>query len=124
MISRHASTPSFLGIMTSITITSGDSSVAALTASSPSLACPTTSNSPDRSSITWRPSRMIEWSSASSTLMRPDSVDNYASFPPRAKRLTQVTLAPPSGPLGSTISRPPSRSALARMFAKPWPRSS
>ena len=51
MISRHASTPSFLGIMTSMTIKSGDSSEAAFTASTPSLAWPTTSNSSDRSRI-------------------------------------------------------------------------
>ena len=51
MISRHASTPSFPGIMTSITITSGDSSEAALTASTPSLAWPTTSNSSESFSI-------------------------------------------------------------------------
>ena len=37
-ISRHASTPSFFGIMTSMTITSGDNSEAAFTASTPSLA--------------------------------------------------------------------------------------
>ena len=52
MISRHASTPSILGIMTSMTIKSGDNSEAAFTASTPSLACPTTSNSSDRSKIT------------------------------------------------------------------------
>ena len=73
MISRHASTPSLFGIMTSITTTSGDNAEAALTASSRSLACPTTSNSPDCSSITRRSSLMIEWSSARRTLGRRGS---------------------------------------------------
>ena len=40
MISRQASTPSFLGITTSMTITSGDSSEAASTASTPSPGLP------------------------------------------------------------------------------------
>ena len=51
MISRHASTPSFFGIMTSMTITSGERLEAASTASNPSLACTTTSISSDPSSI-------------------------------------------------------------------------
>ena len=51
MISRHASTPSFFGIMTSMTIKSGDNSEVASTASIPSLAWPTTSNSSDPSRI-------------------------------------------------------------------------
>ncbi len=50
MISRHACTPSFFGIMTSMTITSGDNSEAAVASSTLSLAWPTTSNSSDHSS--------------------------------------------------------------------------
>ena len=58
-MSRQASTPSFFGIITSMTMTAGRDSPAILTASSPSAAWATTSNAPDSSRTSRSPLRMM-----------------------------------------------------------------
>src|SRR5215217_4856009 len=68
-ISRVASIPLMPGILISIRITSGCSSLASSTACSPLLASPTTSISGSEPNSPRMPSRKREWSSAISTRM-------------------------------------------------------
>src|SRR5215218_1455619 len=84
--SRRLSAPwaPITGISTSSTTTSGRVSSARATAPRPSAACPTTSTSPSRESISAMPSRTMAWSSARSSRMglpAPPRAGFRAGFP-------------------------------------------
>ena len=70
LIWRVASMPLSTGIEISIRMTSGTSFCAILTASSPSLASPTTLNSASRESDSCMLSRTTAWSSASKIFIK------------------------------------------------------
>ena len=70
---------------TSMMTRSGTTSFATRSTSSPSPACPTTSNSPVRSSSCWRPSRITGWSSTSKTLIGVELISDPSSHMPIGK---------------------------------------